>query len=216
MKKVFLLLVSLVLLSGCTITRMDTKTYDEVIDKVLSLNIKLSNKVGKGYKYYAPRGVVRVDANTYNDVLKRDSTTYYLYVDVVSYYYKTKLSYKNSKNDYYFKTLKNGKKDGYVDIVKKNNYAKIEAYVDKDSLKKSVEDMSYILSSVKFNDTLLKKMHEQGTFGSKEEAYKLFDNKEKEGNFLEYVKEYDKYDGDESSVTKEEDVTTTSSASESN
>lgn len=81
-------------------------------------------------------------------------------------------------------------------------------------------------------------MHEQGTFGSKEEAYKLFDNKEKEGNFLEYVKEYDKYDGDESSVTKEEeikvkdkttttkkqdeektkkeDVTTTSSASESN
>lgn len=72
MKKVFLLLVSLVLLSGCTITRMDTKTYDEVIDKVLSLNIKLSNKVGKGYKYYAPRGVVRVDANTYNDVLKRD------------------------------------------------------------------------------------------------------------------------------------------------
>ena len=148
MKKVFLLLVSLVLLSGCTITRMDTKTYDEVIDKVLSLNIKLSNKVGIGYKYYAPRGVVRVDANTYNDVLKRDSTTYYLYVDVVSYYYKTKLSYKNSKNDYYFKTLKNGKKDGYVDIVKKNNkfyvqmvynYAKIEAYVDKDSLKKSVE-----------------------------------------------------------------------------
>ena len=111
MKKVFLLLVSLVLLSGCTITRMDTKTYDEVIDKVLSLNIKLSNKVGKGYKYYAPRGVVRVDANTYNDVLKRDSTTYYLYVDVVSYYYKTKFSYKNSKNDYYFKTLKNGKKD---------------------------------------------------------------------------------------------------------
>lgn len=68
MKKVFLLLISLVLLSGCTITRMDTKTYDEVIDEVLSLNIKLSNKVGKGYKYYAPRGVVRVDANTYNDV----------------------------------------------------------------------------------------------------------------------------------------------------
>ena len=45
MKKVFLLLVSLVLLSGCTITRMDTKTYDEVIDKVLSLNIKLSNNI---------------------------------------------------------------------------------------------------------------------------------------------------------------------------
>ena len=49
-------------------------------------------------------------------------------------------------------------------------------------------------------------MHEQGTFGSKEEEYKLFDNKEKEGNLLEYVKEYDTYDGDESSVTKEEEI----------
>ena len=84
MKKCLLFLLCLVLLSGCTITRMDNKTYEEVIDSILSLNINLYNKVGKGYKYYAPRGVVRLDSNTYNDVLKRNDIIYYLYVDVIN------------------------------------------------------------------------------------------------------------------------------------
>ena len=47
-------------------------------------------------------------------------------------------------------------------------------------------------------------MYESGNFDSKEEVYKLFDNKEKEGNFLEYVKEYDKYDGSEEEQKEEE------------
>ena len=38
MKKCLLFLLCLVLLSGCTITRMDNKTYEEVIDSILSLN----------------------------------------------------------------------------------------------------------------------------------------------------------------------------------
>ena len=44
MKKYLLLLLSILLLTGCTITRMDTKNYEEVINKVLSLDIKLYNK----------------------------------------------------------------------------------------------------------------------------------------------------------------------------
>ena len=84
------------------------------------------------------------------------------------------------------------------------NYAKIEAYVDKKELNSAMEDISYILSSVKFNDTLLKKMYEAGDLRSKEEAYKLFKNKDKEGNFLEYIKEYDKYD--DTNVDKDEEL----------
>ena len=87
------------------------------------------------------------------------------------------------------------------------NYAKIETYVDESNLNEAIEDMSYILSSVKFNDSLLKKMYDSGRFDSKEEVFKLFDNKEKEGNFLEYIKEYDKYDGEEEdSVTPEQEI----------
>lgn len=215
MKKCLLLLLCIFILSGCTITRMDTKNYEEVMDEILSLDINLYNKVGKGYKYYAPRGVVRTDANTYNDVLKRGDITYYLYVDVVSYYYKADYDYKVSDDSYYSSLLREGKKEGYVDITEKDdklyvqmvyNYAKIETYVEERELKTAIEDISYILSSVEFNDSLLKEMHEAGEFGSKEEVYKLFDNKEKEGNFLEYIEEYDKYEAEDEDVAPESEI----------
>ena len=213
MKKVITLLLAIVLLSGCTIYRMDDKNFEEVADKILSLNIKLYNKIGKGYKYYAPKGVIKTYSNSYNDVLEKDGRTYYLYVDVVSYYYKNKLKIKRPNNAYFYKSLKNKNKEGYLLITKRNkkmyvqmlyNYAKIEAYVDKKELNSAMEDISYILSSVKFNDTLLKKMYEAGDLRSKEEAYKLFKNKDKEGNFLEYIKEYDKYD--DTNVDKDEEL----------
>ena len=64
---------------------------------------------------------------------------------------------KDSSDCYYYYKINNNNKIGYVKITKDKdkyfmkvvyNYAKIEAYVDKDNLTKSVEDMSYILSSV--------------------------------------------------------------------
>ena len=195
MKKVFLLLVSLVLLSGCTITRMDTKTYDEVIDKVLSLNIKLSNKVGKGYKYYAPRGVVRVDANTYNDVLKRDSTTYYLYVDVVSYYNRVIESFTEDDKAVYSKSINYEDKYGYIEINKwKNgkylleimyNYAKIEVIVDKSDLEVAFANSMIILSSVKYNNDILTNLVGENVLTSKEIEFNIFETKKTESNFLE-------------------------------
>lgn len=184
------------------------------MDKILSLDIKTYNKVGKGYKYYAPRGVVRIDSEDYNDVLKRGDNKYYLYVDVVSYYYKSKIDYKLNDNSYFSRKISNDGKEGYIIIEKKKdklyvqmkyNYAKIETYVKESDLNLAIMDISYILSSTNFNDSLLKKMYESGNFDSKEEVYKLFDNKEKEGNFLEYIKEFDKYDGG-SEETKEEEI----------
>lgn len=206
---------------------MDNKNYEEVMNKILSLDINLYNKVGKGYKYYAPHGVTITDSNTYNDVLKRDNITYYLYVDVVSYYYKTNIEYEDNDAAYYSKQLTYGDKTGYVEIINKNNklyvqmvynYAKIEAYIDEKDINVAMEDISYILSSVKFNDSLIEEMKESGAFGSSEEVYKLFDNKEKEGNFLEYIEEYDKYEEEEKSVAPEEEfeleVTTTTNVQE--
>lgn len=230
MKKIFIFFLALVLLSGCSINtnnyikRMDNKNYKEVMDEILSLNIKLYNKIGKGYKYYAPRGVVRTNSNSYNDVLQKDNRTYYLYVDVISYYYKSKLNIKNDSNAYFFKELNNKNKKGYVKITKNNNkmyvqmvynYAKIETYVSEKDLNNAVEDISYIVSSVNFNDTLLKKMQMLGEFNSKEQTYKLFKNKDKEGNFLEYIKEYDKYD--ETNANNDEElnqITTTTKKEE--
>lgn len=216
MKKCLLLLFTLLILTGCTVNRIDRLNYEEISDKILSMNIKMYNKIGKGYKYYAPRGVVRTDSNNYNDVLKRNNINYYLYVDVVGYYYKTKENFKLNSNAYYSKKIENGKKYGYIQITKKSdnkmfvqvvyNYAKIEAYTNKRNLNQTIEDVGYILSSIQFNNSLLKKMYEEGDLDSKEEVYKLFENKEKEGNFIEYIKEYDKYDGDDEVITKEEEI----------
>ena len=158
MQKYVLLLFTLLILTGCSYARMDTLSYEQVLDKVLKLYVKNYNKIGKGYKYYAPKGVVRIDSNSNNDVLKRDNTTYYLYVDVVSYYYKDKLNYKEKNNLYFSKKIVNGKKQGYIEISEKKdqffvkmiyNYAKIETYVKKDNLNTAVEDISYILCQKK-------------------------------------------------------------------
>lgn len=229
MRKGLLILLTLVILSGCSISRLDNYNNDEIINKVLSFNIKMLNKVGNGYKYYTPKGVVRIDSNSYNETLKRKNTLYYLYVDVVSYYYKNKIEYKENKKAYYSYVINDKNNKGYVEVNEKNNklyvkmtynYAKIETYTDKQNLKQTLSDISYVLSSIKFNDSLLKKMYESGDLSSKEEVYKLFENKGKEGNFLEYIKEYDKYDGDQKdSQTKEEelkieDKTTTTTSSE--
>lgn len=214
MKKSLLILLIAIILSGCTITRIDNYDYDKLINNILSINIKMLNKIGNGYEYYTPKGVVRIEANDYNDILKRDDIKYYLYVDVVSYYYKNEEEYKKNNNVYYSLPINKDEKQGYVEIkedkgnlyVEMNyNYAKIETYVDKKDLKKALTDMSYMLSSVKFNDSLLKKMYDSGDLASKEEVYKLFDNKEKEGDFLEYIKEFDKYDGDSNESQAVED-----------
>ena len=229
MRKVLLVLFAAFILSGCAVTRIDNYDYDKLIDNILSFDIKMLNEVGSGYKYYTPKGVVRTGSNSYNDVLKRGDTNYYLFVDVVSYYYNKKADYKISKSSFYSHTINTKKSNGYVEVKKQKNklyvkmsynYAKIEAYTNEKNLKQTLSDMSYVLSSIKFNDSLLKKMYESGNLSSKEEVYKLFDNKEKEGNFLEYIKEYDKYDGDyKDDEVKEEEIkiqdTTSSGSKES-
>ena len=69
MKKL-VIIISLVLLTittGCTAVRIDTTSIDNIVSVVLSKNNTLYNRVGKGYKYYIPRGVSYIDTNELND-----------------------------------------------------------------------------------------------------------------------------------------------------
>ena len=68
MKKI-ILVICLLLLSGCSIVRIDTSNIDNIVSIVLSKDNKLYNQVGKGYKYYVPRGVSYIDTSDYNDTL---------------------------------------------------------------------------------------------------------------------------------------------------
>ena len=203
MKRIILILLVTLLMTGCTVTRIDNYNYEEVLNKVLSMNIKTYNLVGNGYKYYAPYGVKRISSLDYNDILEKDNNKYYLFVDVVGYFYKNGEEYKENSKSFYSNKLKINNKEGYVQIDEKDNgyyikmyynYAKIEVQVKKDNLNDALINCCYILNSIKYNDSLLKKEYESGNMESKEETYKLFDNKEKDGDFSKYFEQYDKYE----------------------
>ena len=58
--KRLVIIISIIMLSlttGCTAVRMDTKSIDNIVSVVLSKDNQLYNRIGKGYKYYIPRGL---------------------------------------------------------------------------------------------------------------------------------------------------------------
>ena len=79
MKKILVVLMLLFLTTGCTVVRIDTDSIDNITNVVLSKNNKLYNRIGKGYKYYKPRGVSYLDTNELNDVLSIDVINKNLY-----------------------------------------------------------------------------------------------------------------------------------------
>ena len=204
MKKLLVLLSILTLLTGCTVTKINKDSIDKVIDSVMKKDSKLKNVHFEGYSYYVPRGIRFVDKKEYNAILKDEyNNNYYLYVDVISYYHKVKEKYKVNKKAYYSKEVKTQNKFGYVEIKEDKtgylveamyNYAKIEAYVEKDSLNDAMTNISMILSSMKYNDKVLSSTVGENILSYKEESYNIFKTKEKTSDFLDYVKEYDNYD----------------------
>ena len=165
MKKITILgLILLIFIStGCTIVRIDTTNIDNIISVVLSKDNTLYNRIGKGYKYYIPRGVLYIDNSELNDKLYSDGIYYYLYIDAVSYFYKNEVEYKENKDSYYSKKIE-GDKEGYLEINEYEgkylinfvyNYATIEAVVDKSQINQVILDASYILSTVSLMIILL-------------------------------------------------------------
>lgn len=194
-----LVLIMMFILTGCTAVRIDTDSIDNTINVVLSKNNKLYNRIGKGYKYYIPRGVTYIDTDEFNDKLYSNGNYYYLYIDAISYYYKEEVKHEFSNNNYYEKELDINGKKGYVEISKLDNkqyyiefmynYSKVEAVVDKKSINEVILNSSYILSTVKFNDNVIKIMLNNDYFINKEETYDIFENnnsKDITTNFLDY------------------------------
>ncbi len=192
MKKI-LLLGCILLLCGCSIVRIDTNSVDNIVSVVLSKNNNLYNQVGKGYKYYVPRGVSYIDTNEYNDVLYSNGNYYYLYIDIISYYYNVSKEYVEDTNAYYSRKININGKQGYLEINQQDNgryfiefmynYSKIEVEADYDDINDIVLNTSYILSTVKFNDNVIKVILDDD-FLISEEKYDIFTSKKETDNFL--------------------------------
>jgi hypothetical protein len=197
MKKV-ILIICLLLVSGCSIVRIDTSSIDNIVSIVLSKENNLYNQIGKGYKYYIPRGVSYISTSDYNDTLYSDGIYYYLYVDIVSYYYNKEVTYTENPDSYYSKIFNIDSKKAYLEINKENskyliefwyNYSKIEAICNLEDINDIVLNASYILSTVKFNNNVIKTVLDD-TFLVADEKYDMFESKKQTDDFL-------KLDGEE-------------------
>ena len=216
-KKICTVFFTLLLFTGCSIENISNKDIMKNVNIILKSNIKYSNHDAIGYKYYLPSDMNVRNVNDFNQELYSSNSTYYLYADVISYYYKVKKPYKINKKAYFSKKISFDKKNGYIEINKKNNkyyleimfnYAKMEAVVNENEINDAVSNMCYILSSIKYNKKIIENVIKDKKYDLSEiETYNIFkSNKNSTENFLDYVNEYDSYNEDIESLIEKQEV----------
>lgn len=195
MKKVILILLLIISLTGCSVVRIDTSNIDTIVNVILSKNNKLYNQVGQGYKYYLPGGVTYIESDNLNDILYCNGSYYYLYIDAINYYYQTKMEYEEDPSLYYSKKINTSdgfNHSGYLEIKEKDdlyhiefvyNYAKIEAVVEEKELRNTILNSSYILSTIKYNYSIVELMLKEDYFTNKTGKYNTYNTKEDSGKF---------------------------------
>lgn len=213
MKKIIVLLsITVLFLTGCSVYRLDSNSFEENVDYLLSNKSKLYNVYYDGYKYYLPKGISFVSKDSYNALLvDQNENLYYLYVDAISYYHKIENDYEVNSSSFYSKYIEYNHKNGYLQIDKDKenyfiqfvyNYVKIEAYVPEKDLDSVITNMCYILRSVKYNDSVLNSLIGENVLNYQEEDYNLFKADSNKESYMDVAKrneneEYSKYLEDE-------------------
>ena len=202
MKKIIVLL-SIVLLSitGCSMRKLDDKNIDKNIHILLSEKVDMTNVNFEGYNYYVPIGLKFLTKEDYNAVLKdRFGNKYYLYVDVIAYYHNIENTYEVNDESYYSKKLDYRKKTGFIEVNEVDgkyyieyvfNYGRIQALIEKDDLVRVINNMSYILRSIEYNDEVLESLVGENILSYAEETFSLFETEATQEDFLDVVKKYD-------------------------
>ena len=215
MKKLWItLLISLFFISGCNIVRVSNKSVNDIFNTILYVDNKLSNTYMEGYELYLPQGVKIIDKSDYNLKIKDNKNYYYLYIDTIAYHYKVDNSFTENNSHFYSRKILHNNKIGYVDIVNKDdyyfvvvmyNYAKIEAFVNKEDFNNVMMNMCSILSSIKYNDSVINTHVGNNKNVVQEERFNIFDSNIENDKFLKYESEYGTYK-EEININKDNDV----------
>ena len=215
MKKLWItLLVSLCFISGCSIIKVTDSSVDDIFNTILYVDNNLSNTFMEGYELYLPQGVKIVDKADYNLKIKDNKSYYYLYIDTIAYHYKVENAFTENYNHFYSKKITYNGKIGYIDIVSKDdyyfvvlmyNYAKIESYVRKENFNSVMMNMCQILSSIKYNDSVITGYVGNDKTVTQEERFDIFDSNMENDNFLKYESEYGTYK-EKIDVNKDNDI----------
>ncbi len=204
MKKIILLIISLLLLSGCT--KIEQQNVDKLVDQIVSSENKHPNTYKNGYKFYLPSNIIIKNSYGKNVVLTENNLNYYMFVDIISYYNKTEFNYKTNSKALISKTINHDNKTGYIEVNQKNdkylieimyNYAKIELMVDESNIYTSIVNSLIILTSIDYTDEIIKNMLEDDILNYTEETFSLFETESDDSNFLKVIEEYDNYNEEE-------------------
>ena len=201
------------MLVGCT--DINNLEYGDIINTVLSSNVDLSNQYRTGYKYYLSRGLKVENSKEYNEVLISETTKYYLYIDIVSYYNKVNEEFNSNKEALYSEKINNNGKYGYIEIKKYNkddnylieimyNYAKIEVIVSSNAIKTTLFNAITILSSITYNDDIIANFMGENVLEFNEVEINIFETKKTDSNELKYYEEYGTYE--EENIVPDTDV----------
>ena len=165
-KKLILILAMLFITTGCVCVQ--TASIEEIIDDILTSKISVYNHNNEGFKYYLPSGMTVSYKDEYNEIVKSDGYSYYLYVDLVRFYNGIQNTYKEVEDIYYSHVFENDNKKGVVNIYNEGkgiylinveyNYSKIEAHVKKEDINLAVTKSLLIVTSVKYNKNVISNM----------------------------------------------------------
>ena len=202
MKKGLIIAVLLFLVCGCK--DINKMSLDEITSNSLNGKKAYGNVVRIGYKYHKPALMSIISTTNSNELLRSNNNLYYLYVDTVSYLNKTNSDYEENDISYYSKKIEHENNKGYIEIneIKDNqylieimyNYAKIEVMVEESYINEAVANIMSILTSIKYNDTVIKNKLDSHVLSSYEETVDIFKTSGKNNKYLQYVddKTYDK------------------------
>lgn len=204
MRKKLVILALLFLTTGCSAQNLNDLSIEDCANYVINSDVNIANINKVGYRYYLPRGFSVINDVDYNETLISDGNKYYMYIDIVSYYNNKTPTYNEDSNVYFSKKIKANNKEGFLEIREENdnffiemmyNYAKIEVLVEEKDIKEAVTNISYILSSLRYNKNVISNLIDEDVLDFEEKTYTLAKPKEEmeTKNILEYAEEYDNY-----------------------
>lgn len=184
MKIKYLVLVSfLFVLCGCT--SLQKENVEDIVG-TLATGYDKANIYRTGYSYYLSQGLTVTDYSLCNETIESNDNTFYLYVDLISYYNKKEIKHEKSDNSKYYSEISMNGKNGYFEInLKENNkylieimfnYAKIEVMVDETNINVALKYAISILKSIEYNDNIIKNLLEEDVLNYQEEVYDIFGN----------------------------------------
>jgi len=186
MKKVIVIL-SVFLLAGCTAYSSSTLTMERAIGSVIESGPKYTNTNGKGYKYYKPRDFSVLEEKDFNLVLLNNGYNFYFNVDLNGYYNSKSNNYKIDyvvDNEVYFSyrfsynnidgyiSIRDAK-NGYFYIKMLYNYSYIEVCVEEKEIANAIINSTIILSSIKYNDSVIENFINSGDLSNTESTYEI-------------------------------------------